>query len=64
MIYTIQIKQLAVDIQSKHFTSVKEDTRKIASELQSILEAIENACLAHESDMVSTICRVSYRILF
>ena len=54
VIYTIQIKQLAVDIQSKHFTSVKEDTRKIASELQSILEAIENACLAHESDMVST----------
>lgn len=48
-----QIASLAWEIQQKYFSCKSEGTRKVAVELQSILKSIEDACLSHESDMVS-----------
>lgn len=53
-----QIRELAHTIQDKFFSSSAEKTRKVTSELQSILAAIESVCLAHESGTVSSNCRV------
>ena len=53
-----QIRELAHTIQDKFFSSSAEKTRKVTSELQSILAAIESVCLAHESDTVSSDCYI------
>lgn len=52
-IIIMQISALAWEIQDKYFACNKEETRQVASELQSILKNIEDVCLAHESDMVN-----------
>ena len=50
----LQVKELARELHTRHFSSVNPSDSLVTSELGCLVQDITTACQAHEQDIVST----------
>lgn len=52
VVWCVQVKAIARDLQTHHFSRSQESTRKVAAELKTIVSSIEEACSNHDNGTV------------